>query len=156
MRAIIAGGTGFIGQALVGELRDAGGGRSWFLSRSPGKVAEVFGSGVIGMRWESGDWSSLLGPDTTIVNLAGENIARRGDGPEPVKERIFSSRVNAGRALVRAVREAGVQPGAFVPGVGRGLLRAGAGSEPIDETAESGTGFLAEVCRAWEASSAEL
>jgi hypothetical protein len=153
MRAIIAGGTGFIGQALVGELRGAG----WeivVLSRSPGKVAEVFGSGVIGMRWEGGDWVSLLGPDTVIVNLAGENIAA-GRWTRAVKERILSSRVDAGRALVRAVREAGVQPGAFVQASAVGYYGP-RGNEPIDETAESGTGFLAEVCRAWEASSAGI
>lgn len=153
MRAIIAGGTGFIGQALVGELRGAG----WeivVLSRSPGKVAEVFGSGVIGMRWESGDWASLLGSDTVIVNLAGESIAA-GRWTREVKERILSSRVNAGRALVRAVQEAGVLPGAFVQASAVGYYGP-RDNNPIDETAESGTGFLAEVCRAWEASSAAL
>jgi len=153
MRAIIAGGTGFIGQALVIALRDAG----WdivVLSRSPGKVAEVFGHGVIGMRWDGSGWLDLLGPDTAVVNLAGENIAA-GRWTGEVKRKILESRVNAGRALVKAVGEAPAKPGVFVQASAVGYYGP-RGDNPVDETAESGTGYLAEVCRAWEASTAEV
>jgi uncharacterized protein (TIGR01777 family) len=153
MRAIIAGGTGFIGQALVAELRDAG----WeivVLSRSPSKVAGVFGGGVIGMRWDSGDWPSLIGPDTAIVNLAGENIAA-GRWTGAVRDRILSSRVESGQRLVKIVKEAPALPGVFVQASAVGYYGP-LGNEPVDETADSGPGFLADVCRQWEASSAEL
>ncbi|MFH1915416.1 MAG: TIGR01777 family oxidoreductase [Pseudomonadota bacterium] len=153
MRAIIAGGTGFIGQALVAELRGAG----WeivVLSRSPGKVAEVFGHGVIGMRWDGSDWLDLLGPDTAVVNLAGENIAA-GRWTSEVKRRILESRVNAGRALVKAVGEAPSRPGVFVQASAVGYYGP-RDTDPLDESAESGSGYLAEVCRAWEGSTAEV
>ncbi|WP_285905987.1 TIGR01777 family oxidoreductase [Pseudodesulfovibrio pelocollis] len=153
MRAVIAGGTGFIGQALVAELRGAG----WeivVLSRSPAKVAEVFGHGVIGMRWDGSGWLELLGPDTAVVNLAGENIAA-GRWTAEVKRRILESRVNAGRALVKAVAEAPAKPGVFVQASAVGYYGP-RGTEPLDEGEGAGNGYLAEVCRAWEASTAEV
>ncbi len=153
MRAIIAGGTGFIGQALVRELRDAG----WeivVLSRSPSKVAEVFGAGVIGMRWDSGDWAGLLDAQTAVVNLAGENIAA-GRWTQAVKERILSSRVNSGHRLVEALRGAPSLPGTFVQASAVGYYGP-RGNDPVDESTPSGTGYLAEVCRQWEASTAAL
>ncbi len=102
MRAIIAGGTGFIGQALAAELKDHG----WdivILSRAPSRVAEIFGSGVIGMHWDNGDWPDMLGPETAIINLSGENIGK-GRWTAAKKQRILESRVKAGRRIVGAIR----------------------------------------------------
>ncbi len=151
MRAIISGGTGFIGRALVAELME----NDWeivILSRSPARVADAFGAGVIGMPWENG-WASLLGPDTVVVNLAGENIAGRWSAGK--KKRILGSRVVAGRDLVRAVKETGLVPRALIQASAVGYYGP-CGNTPVDEYAPSGTGFLAEVCRQWEASTAVL
>jgi len=153
MRAIIAGGTGFIGRHLAAELKDNG----WeivILSRMPGKVAEVFGSGVIGMRWDNGDWPDMLGPDTCIVNLAGTGIADSRWTPD-LKAAILSSRVNAGKAIVKAIKLSGILPGAYIQGSAVGYYGP-RGDEPVDESTPSGSGFLAEVARKWEASSNEL
>ncbi|QGY39157.1 TIGR01777 family protein [Pseudodesulfovibrio cashew] len=153
MRAIIAGGTGFIGQSLITELQENG----WdivVLSRSPGKVASIFGSGVIGMRWDNGDWPDLLGPETVIVNLAGENIAA-GRWTRARKERILNSRIKAGERIVEVVRRSGVAPAALIQASAVGYYGP-RGTELIDETADSGDGFLAEVTRRWEASTLAL
>ncbi len=153
MRAIIAGGTGFIGQALVKELKEHG----WeivVLSRAPGKVAEVFGSGVIGMRWDNGDWPDMLGPETVIVNLAGENIAR-GRWNAAKKQRILESRLEGSDRIIRAVRLAETMPAAFIQASAVGYYGP-QGDDPVDEDTSSGSGFLADVCRQWEASSTEL
>ncbi len=152
-RAIIAGGTGFIGQALIRELKE----HSWeivVLSRAPGKVAEVFGSGVIGMRWDNGDWPDLLGPETVIVNLAGENIAN-GRWSEAKKQRILNSRVEAGERIVNAVKLADSMPTAVIQGSAVGYYGP-QGDDPVDENMPSGDGFLAEVSRQWEASTQEI
>jgi len=153
MRAIIAGGTGFIGQALISELKEHG----WeivVLSRSPGKVADVFGSGVIGMRWDNGDWPDLLGPETAIVNLAGENIAK-GRWSEAKKKRILDSRIEFGQRMVSAIKSADTPPAVLIQASAVGYYGP-RGTTPVDEYAESGSGFLAEVTRKWEASTAEL
>lgn len=151
MRAIITGGTGFIGRALVAELRE----HDWeivILSRNPGRVAETFGQGVIGMPWENG-WVDMLGPDTVVVNLAGENIAGRWTGGR--KKRILASRVEAGKTLVRAVKSTGKPPRALIQASAVGYYGP-CGNTPVDEYAPGGTGFLAEVCRQWEASTGVL
>lgn len=153
MRAIIAGGTGFIGQALVAELKAYG----WeivVLSRAPGKVAEVFGSGVIGMRSDNGDWPDMLGPDCVIVNLAGENIAS-GRWSAGKRRRILQSRLDSGDRIVRSIRLAESLPAAVIQASAIGYYGPG-GDDPLDETAPSGSGFLADVCRQWEASTAPL
>ena len=153
MRAIIAGGTGFIGRELVRELRE----HDWeilILSRNPGKVAAVFeNGGVIGMPWDNG-WTNLLGPDTAIVNLAGENIAG-GRWTRRRKQRILQSRVQAGERILEAVKRAGVAPGILIQASAVGFYGP-RGTTPIDEYAESGSGFLADVCRQWEASTSPL
>ncbi|WP_319582666.1 TIGR01777 family oxidoreductase [uncultured Pseudodesulfovibrio sp.] len=153
MRAIIAGGTGFIGRELVRELREHG----WeilILSRNPGKVASVFeNGGVIGMPWDNG-WTDLLGPDTAVVNLAGENIAG-GRWTGKRKQRILQSRVQAGERILQAVERSGSAPGILIQASAVGYYGP-RGTTPLNEYAESGTGFLAEVCRQWEASTAPL
>lgn len=152
MRAIITGGTGFIGRALVAELKE----HDWeivVLSRNPGKVAEAFGAGVIGMPMDNGDWPDLLGPETAVVNLAGENIAGRWTGGK--KTRIRESRVAAGKRLVQAVQKSGSLPAVVIQASAVGYYGP-CGNTPVDEYAPSGTGFLAEVCRQWEASTATL
>lgn len=153
MRAILAGGTGFIGQALARELQENG----WeivVLSRSPGKVAEVYDSGVIGMRWDNGDWPDMLGPEAVIVNLAGANIAS-GRWTESRKRAILESRVNAGEHIVRAVKLGAAMPAALIQGSAVGYYGP-RGTKLLDEDTPSGDGFLAEVTRQWEASTAPL
>lgn len=153
MRAIIAGGTGFIGQALVHELKENG----WeivVLSRSPSKVAEVFGSGVIGMRWDNKDWPDMLGENTTIVNLAGSSIAE-GRWTSALKQKILHSRLSSGEIIVNAVKNADSPPAALIQASAVGWYGP-RNNTPIDETAPSGSGFLADVARKWEASTSEL
>jgi len=153
MRAIIAGGTGFIGRALVDELR----GSDWeivVLSRSPSKVAEIFGPDVTGMTWESDNWQDVLGPETVIVNLAGESIGEGRWSPEK-KQRILESRVKAGERIVAAVQQAGVLPGGLIQGSAVGFYGP-RGTKLLDENTPSGEGFLAEVARQWEASTLKL
>ncbi len=153
MRAIITGGTGFIGQALIKELKEHG----WeivVLSRAPGKVAEVFGHGVIGMRWDNGDWPDMLGEQTVIVNLAGENIAS-GRWSAAKKQRILQSRLEAGDRILRSVNLAETMPAAVIQASAVGYYGP-QGNEPIDESAPCGSGFLADVARQWEDSTKPL
>lgn len=161
MRVLILGGTGFIGRALCAELRGAGH-EVVVLSRSAEKVRRVFGaaSGVEAVVTDGGpaSWAGLLGPDAALVNLAGENIAARWT-PERMR-RIRESRTRSGRmaaeAVAEAVRAHGAGPALVVQGSAVGFYGPRDGGEALDERSGSGTGFLAEVCREWEASSAPV
>lgn len=151
MRAIIAGGTGFIGRALVRELME----HDWeivVLSRRPSKVAAAFDAGVIGMPWDNGDWPDMLGPETAVINLAGANIAG-GRWTRARKQRILDSRVRSGRNILNAVAKAGVAPGVLIQASAVGYYGP-QGNTTINEYTDSGHGFLADVCRQWEASTA--
>ncbi len=153
MRAIIAGGTGFIGRALVKELRE----HEWeviVLSRTPSRVVDIFGGGVIGMVWNGGgDWSSLMGRQTVVVNLAGENISGRWTRTK--KQRILESRVRAGQKIVQAVESADEPPAALIQASAVGYYGPHQ-STPLTEEHPRGTGFLADVTRQWEASTKSL
>lgn len=88
------------------------------------------------------------GPFEAVVHLAGENIAQRWT--PAAKTRIRDSRVRGTRLLCDAL--------AALPTPPRVLLCASAtgyygdrGEEWLDEDSVPGDGFLAEVCRDWEA-----
>ncbi|WP_419786158.1 TIGR01777 family oxidoreductase [Pseudodesulfovibrio sp.] len=153
MRAIIVGGTGFIGRNLVTELM----GNGWeivVLSRAPGRVAQLFDKGVIGMRSDNGDWPDMLGPSCVVVNLVGDNIAA-GRWTSKKKQRILNSRLEAGDRILRSIRLAEKAPAAVIQASAIGFYGP-QGNDPVDEYSPSGTGFLADVCRQWEASTDSL
>jgi uncharacterized protein (TIGR01777 family) len=83
-----------------------------------------------------------------LVNLAGEPIAARR-WRSAQKKRIRESRVEVTRALVAAVGGATQRPRILVSASAIGYYGP-RGDEPLDENAPAGTGFLAEVCQAWE------
>jgi len=156
MRVIILGGTGFIGRALCVDLVRSGHDVA-VLSRSADKVRRVFGDGVRALEWgeDGAGWFEALDADTAVVNLAGENIAARWTRER--MDRIMESRVRSGeaveRAVARAVDRTGQGPAMVVQGSAVGFYGPQPGSLELDETSPSGGGFLAEVCRRWEASS---
>jgi len=138
VRVLVTGGTGFIGQAVCHALRGAGH-TVTIVSRDP---AHASGTAV---GWDA--VGQAVGAADALVNLAGEPIAGRW-GPAR-KEAILQSRVNATRALVDAAEAAAQRPGVLVSASAVGYYGA-RDDELLDETAGPGTGFLAEVCQAWE------
>ena len=139
MRVLVTGGTGFIGQAVCHALRGAAH-TVTIVSRDPAHAAgTAVGWNAVGQAVAAAD---------ALVNLAGEPIAAGRWGPVR-KEAILQSRVNATRALVDAAGAAAQRPGVLVSASAVGYYGA-RDDELLDETAGPGTGFLAEVCEAWE------
>ena len=62
---------------------------------------------------------------------------------------ILESRVNGLRTLTEAIRGCSTKPATLISASATGFY-GDRGDEVLDETSESGTGFLAEVCRDWE------
>ncbi|WP_428569461.1 MAG: TIGR01777 family oxidoreductase [Solidesulfovibrio sp. DCME] len=152
MRVVIAGGTGFIGRALVRSLtRD--GHEAVVLSRAasghrpqPGVLFAPFDG-----RTATG-WGHLLEGAGALVNLAGENIAS-GYWTRARKGRLRDSRLFAGQALMEALSRAAAPPAVLVQGSATGYY-GDRGALPTDESAPCGQGFLAGLARDWEASTA--
>jgi len=145
MRVFISGASGFLGTALARQLCAAGHTPVALVRRSPRGSDEV--------QWDPEqalDPAKLADCDA-IVNLSGKNIAARWT-PQ-VKREIAESRKNATLTLAVAAAESYLQTGkpkAMVSASGVGYY-GDRGDELIAEDHSPGIGFLADVCRHWEA-----
>lgn len=140
---LITGASGLIGKALSEQLKSAG-----------HTVKKLSRSGD-GLTWdlEKGTISdgALEGVDT-VVHLAGAPIAQRWTAK--AKKDILESRVQGTRLLAEAILKQS-NPPAFISASGANYYGFNQG-ELLDESAPSGDGFLAEVCRAWEEAAGAL
>ena len=140
MRVLVTGGTGFIGRAVCHALRGAGHTVTIVSRDASGEaLGDTIGWEAVGRGAAAAD---------AVVNLAGEPIAGGRWSPAR-KEAILESRVGATRALVDAVGLATTRPKVLISASAVGYYGA-RDDEPLDETAGAGSGFLAEVCQAWE------
>jgi len=154
-RVIISGATGFIGRPLTSSLAQAGY-EVVVLTRNPGKASSLFGDQVRTAGWDgrtSGGWFALASGARAIINLAGENIGA-GRWTMERKQAIIRSRLDAGHAVVEAVRQARAKPKVLIQASAVGYYGSRAGEE-LDESSLQGGGFLAGLVQEWEGSTAE-
>lgn len=154
MNIIMAGGSGFIGSKLASRLVQ-GGHQVWILSRNP--EDQRLPAGVTGVRWDaatSNGWGHLVEQADAIVNLTGENLAG-GLWTQALKNRLLTSRVNAGLAIVEAVRNASRRPRVMLQSSGIGYYGNG-GDQLLSENSPPGQDFMAQLCVQWEASTRQL
>ena len=144
----VTGASGLVGSALVTGLTSAGH-RVVRVVRGAG-AASVAGQRLA--RWdpESGalEPPALAGADA-VVHLAGESVAG-GRWTEAKKRRIRSTRVDVTRRLAEALPRLERPPRLLVSASAVGYY-GDRGSEILREDSAPGPGFLAEVCREWEA-----
>ncbi len=155
MHVLITGGTGLIGRALAHSLVQDGH-QVTVLSRTPERHRNALPN-VDLVAWDgrtAQGWGERVEAADVIVNLAGESIAAGRWTPER-KRRIRESRVHAGQAVVEAVRAATHPPQVVVQASAVGYYGP-RGDEPVTEETPPGSDFLAQVCVAWEASTAAV
>lgn len=156
MRVVISGGTGFIGQQLVAALASRDN-EVVVLTRKD--RADTSGTGVTYTAWNpedasaAGDWSRVLDGADAVVNLAGASIGDRRWTPAYKKE-LIDSRIQATRALGRAMAAADRPPAVMISASGKDYYGP-RGPEPVDESSERGSGFLADLTAEWEQAAAE-
>lgn len=145
MKTVIAGGSGFIGHALVREfsMRNHD---IVVLSRSnrPAKGAKV-------VVWDAktvGPWAEELEGADTLINLAGKEIL--GRWTQESKRQFLTSRVDSTATLARAVEQCQVPPLSWLNASAVGYYGE-QGEKVLDENSPSGSNYLAALCREWEA-----
>lgn len=137
----VTGATGLVGAVLSSLLRTSG---HNVLAVSRGKSGDI--------QWnpeeEKIDPAAFEGLDA-VVHLAGEPIAQRWS--DAARKRIMKSRREGTRLLAETVAGLKRPPRVFVSVSGINAYGV-AHSEPLNEEADFGEGFLADVCREWERS----
>ncbi len=142
MRIVIAGSSGLIGTALVAALRQADH-QVLRLVRRRTAAPDERGWDPPAGRVDDG---ALDGVDA-VVNLCGVGVGdRRWSGA--YKQLIRDSRIEPTDVLARAVAERDIPLLVNASAIG---YYGDTGDTVVDESSPLGTGFLAEVCRDWEA-----
>lgn len=142
MRIVIAGSSGTIGTALVAALRQAGHDVLRLVRRRPVAADERGWDPPAGQL----DDAALDGAGV-VVNLCGAGVGdRRWSGA--YKQQLRDSRIEPTDVLARATAERGVPVLVNASAVG---YYGDTGDTVVDEDAPVGRGFLAELCRDWEA-----
>ena len=159
MRAVLLGGSGFIGRALTSRLLEDDY-HVVVTSRNPERGRYLIPEGhsfhVDFALWDGKNYEQLAthikGADV-VVNLIGSNIAE-GRWTNERKELIRSSRVNSGIAMCNAVSMLEDKPRVAIQASAVGFYGAWPNSQTdaFTESDPPGQGFLASVCKEWEAS----
>jgi len=140
-RILVSGVSGPIGAALLPSL-EAQGHKITRLVRSMARAGQIAWDPAQPLRP-----AAVAGFDA-VVHLAGESIVGRWTAAK--KRRILESRVDGTRHLAAALAETRQRPEVFICASAVGYY-GNRGDEVLLEESASGEGFLAEVCRQWEA-----
>lgn len=143
MRIVVSGASGLIGSALVPHLT-ARGHDVVRLVRRPAKQGESTWNPARGEI----DGGVIDGADA-VIHLSGAGIGDKR-WSNSYKREILDSRVKSTKLLASVIAGAAKRPSVFLSGSAIGIYGP-RGDEPLHENAPEGNGFLADVCREWEA-----
>lgn len=141
---VIAGSSGLIGRALVAELRRQGRTVRRLVRRPATAGDEISWDPPAGAL----DGAALEGA-AAIVNLAGAGIGDRRWTPAR-KQVLHDSRVGAAKLLADTVSGLSEPPDTILSASATGFY-GDRGEEILTENTAPGGGFLADLCRQWEA-----
>lgn len=145
MNVMIAGGSGFLGQALTKSFL-ADGHKVFILTRGSSAPA-----GTQAVKWDAkttSGWGHLINEMDVVIHLAGKTLAS-WPWTKATKRDFHDSRIQPGLALGQAILEADHRPGVFVQA--SGINHYGLRGDIADESTPPGDDFLAQLAVKWEA-----
>ena len=145
MRIGVIGASGFIGKAFC-QLALSKGHKVVGYSRRSRKSAEI--------EWRVFDNAPDLSNLDVIVNYAGESVAQRWS--EAKKKEFYNSRVGVTEAIVNQLQTMPVdsRPTTLINASAVGYY-GDCGNKKLTEESPVGTGYLADLCKQWEAAALE-
>ncbi len=146
MRVLLAGGSGNVGQNLV-PLLEAKGHEVWVLTRKPKNQRDVY------WNTEKKEISSTLPKSfDAIINLNGYSVSNRWTSKN--KEMMRDSRIDSNETLITWLSSNHITPGVWINASAIGIYP----SLPSIQNEDSplGSGFLADLCKDWEAFQSQL
>lgn len=150
MNIVVTGGTGFLGRPLVERLL-AEGHRVAVLTRNPSSSGDRVAGNLVVERWDGVNvdrWAHRVDGADAVINLAGDSIGGKRWTPRQ-KQAILDSRVDATRAVVKAISQANTKPAVLVSVSAVGYY-GHVESGDVTESHPCGSDFLANVCARWE------
>ena len=153
MRVVVAGGTGFLGTALIDTLRKDGH-HVLVLTRrrsnNPGERGQEEGRREY-VHWSPDgsdtSWRSHLENANAVVSLTGAAIDKRWTAAH--KREMRDSRIKPTRALAQAITSMRPDGVTFISGSAVGIYGA-RGDEPLTEDSAPGSDFLGRLAVDWE------
>ncbi len=145
-KLIIAGGTGFLGQALCRHFEHSFD-EILILSRTENKTEGK----VRYVTWDAktfGSWCRELEGAEAVINLCGKSVDCRYT--EKNKAIIFSSRLESTKIIGEAIERCNVPPALWINGASATIYRHSETEPMTEKEGEIGSGFSVEVCKAWE------
>lgn len=149
MKILMTGSTGLVGTALISLLEKEGHRVSPLVRGKPR-------AGTSEIEWHP-DQNSVVNKDAleghdAAIHLAGESVAEGRWTPEK-KRRVRDSRVKGTSLLAATLGQLESPPKVLASASAIGFY-GNRGDELLDEASAPGSGFLADVCREWEAATA--
>lgn len=158
-KIVIAGGTGFIGQALAEYF----GSNNTIVILTRGllhSVNNAFGNDVLHddikknlriVQWDgknAGEWCKEIEGAEIVINLCGKSVNCRYTKKN--MQEIFDSRTNATKAIGAAIQNATTPPKLWINAASATIYRHAADRPQDEYTGEIQNDFSVQVCKLWE------
>lgn len=147
-KIILAGGTGFLGNAIINKFNNS---ETQIIVLTRGVSHQEKNINYI--NWDGktlGNWVSSLESADVLINLTGKSVDCRYT--EKNKAEILFSRINATRVLGEAIKNTVQAPRIWLNCSSEAIYRSSEDKDMDEFTQENGSGFSYEVSKKWEQS----
>ncbi len=152
-KIIVAGGTGFVGQALIQVLLDAQY-HVLCLTRQHKIIRENSRSNLSYIHWDDPAWQTQLEGSEALINLCGASVVG-WPWTKKRKQVLYNSRIKPTQTLVKAIKACQLPPKVLINASAVGIYPSGDQIKQqalcTESSTDFDTGFLADLCKAWEA-----